>query len=97
MSTETFTHNVFLSAKDGTMVWSLAERLRKERLRVWPVAQQRPRKGGFGEWELRPGDRIPAKIEEKLKRAQFGLRISDFGFHSTFGVLASDLASPNRP
>jgi hypothetical protein len=37
----------------------LAERLRKDGLKVW-----------FDEWEIKPGDSIPAKIEEGLERAR---------------------------
>jgi hypothetical protein len=52
MSTETFTHDVFLShsAKDKALVRPLAERLRKDGLKVW-----------FDEWEIKPGNSIPAK------------------------------------
>jgi hypothetical protein len=52
---ETFTHDVFLShsAQDKPAVRELAERLKKDRLHVC-----------FDESELKPGDSIPAKIEE---------------------------------
>jgi hypothetical protein len=43
--------------------------LRKDGLKVW-----------FDEWVLKPGDSIPAKIEEGLEHSTFGFRISDFGF-----------------
>lgn len=64
-----FTHDVFLShsSKDKAVVRSLAERLRADGLKVW-----------FDEWVLKPGDSIPAKIEEGP--LHFGFRISDFGF-----------------
>ena len=54
MSTETFPYDAFLShsAKDKAVVRPLAERLRQDGLKVW-----------FDEWVLKPGDRIPAKIE----------------------------------
>ena len=60
MSTEAFTHDVFLShsAKDKAVVRPLAERLRKDGLKVW-----------FDEWVLKPGDSIPAKIEEGLEHS----------------------------
>jgi len=47
MSDADFTHDVFLShsAKDKAAVRPLAERLRKDGLRVW-----------FDEWVLKPGD-----------------------------------------
>ncbi len=41
------------------VVRDVAERLRKDGLRVW-----------FDEWEIRPGDSIPAKIEEGLERSR---------------------------
>ena len=56
-----FTYDVFLShsAKDKPVVRPLAERLRQEGLKVW-----------FDEWVLKPGDSIPAKIEEGLERSR---------------------------
>ena len=56
MSAE-FPYDVFLShsAKDKAMVRPLAERLRADGLKMW-----------FGEWVLKPGDSIPAKIEAVL-------------------------------
>jgi hypothetical protein len=58
---EAFTHDVFLSysSKDKRGVRALAERLRKDGLRVW-----------FDDWVLKPGDSIPAKIEEGLERSR---------------------------
>src|SRR5438876_12131160 len=56
-----FTHDVFLShsAKDKAVVRAVAERLRADGLRVW-----------LDDWEIRPGDSIPAKIEEGLERSR---------------------------
>ena len=56
-----FTHDVFLShsAKDKAVVRAVAERLRADGLRVW-----------FDEWEIHPGDSIPAKIEEGLEHSR---------------------------
>jgi len=53
-----FKYDVFIShsAKDKPVVRELANRLKKDGLRVW-----------FDEWELKPGDSIPAKIEEGLE------------------------------
>ncbi len=53
-----FQYDVFLShsAKDKAVVRPLAERLRADGLKVW-----------FDEWVLKPGDSIPAKIEEGLE------------------------------
>jgi hypothetical protein len=55
MSAETFPYDVLLShsAKDKAAVRPLAERLRADGLKVW-----------FDEWVLKPGDSIPAKIED---------------------------------
>ena len=56
-----FQFDVFLShsAQDKVVVRSLAERLRDEGLRVW-----------FDDWELKPGDSIPAKIEAGLEHSR---------------------------
>jgi len=56
-----FTFDVFLShsSKDKSIVRAIAERLRADGLRVWLDA-----------WEIRPGDSIPAKIEEGLERSR---------------------------
>ncbi len=56
-----FKYDVFLShsTKDKSRrggMRELANRLKKDNLRVW-----------FDEWELKPGDSIPAKIEEGLE------------------------------
>jgi hypothetical protein len=79
MSAEVFTHDVFLShsSKDKAIVRDLAEALRKDGLRVW-----------FDEWELRPGDSIPAKIEEGLERSRvLVLCMSANAFGSDWGQL----------
>ena len=56
-----FTFDFFLShsAKDKAVVRPIAERLRADGLRVW-----------FDEWEIKPGDSIPAKIEEGLEQSR---------------------------
>ena len=58
---ESFSYDVFLShsAKDKAVVRTVAERLRRDGLRVW-----------LDEWEIRVGDSIPSKIEEGLERAR---------------------------
>ena len=58
---ETFAYDVFLShsAKDKAVVRPLAKRLRADGLRVW-----------FDEWEIKPGDSIPAKIEDGLEHSR---------------------------
>ena len=62
---ENFTFDVFLShsAKDKAVVRPLAERLRKDGLKVW-----------FDEWVLKPGDSIAAMIEEGLEHFQSALQ-----------------------
>jgi len=59
--TAEFQYDVLLShsSKDKTVVRVVAERLRADGLRVW-----------FGEWEIRAGDSIPAKIEEGLEHSR---------------------------
>jgi hypothetical protein len=54
---EMFLYDLFLSysLQDKEIVRPIAERLRSDGLKVW-----------FDEWELKPGDSIPAKIEEGL-------------------------------
>ena len=56
-----FGFDVFLShsSKDKLVVRSIAERLRRDGLRVW-----------FDEWEIRLGDSIPAVIEDGLERSR---------------------------
>lgn len=55
---ESFSYDVFLSysAKDKAVVRAVAERLQRDGLRVW-----------LDEWEIRPSDSIPSKIEEGLE------------------------------
>jgi hypothetical protein len=55
-----FQYDVFLShsSKDKAVVRDVANRLRDDGLTVW-----------FDEWELKPGDNIPAKIEDGLERS----------------------------
>ena len=56
-----FKFDVFLShsAKDKAVVHTVAERLQADGLKVW-----------FDEWEIKPGDIIPAKIEEGLEHSR---------------------------
>ena len=58
---ESFQYDVFLSHsfKDKAIVRPIAERLRKDGLRVW-----------FGEWEIQSGDNIPSRFEEGLERSR---------------------------
>lgn len=58
---ETFKYDVFLShsSKDKPAVRALAERLKADGLRVW-----------FDEWEIKPGDSIPLKIEQGLEQSR---------------------------
>jgi hypothetical protein len=56
-----FKYDVFLShsSKDKAVVRPIAERLKRDGLRVW-----------LDDWEIRPGDNIPAKIEEGLEHSR---------------------------
>jgi hypothetical protein len=74
-----FQYDGFLShsAKDKAVVRPLAERLRKDGLKVW-----------FDEWVLKPGDSIPAKIEEGLEHSRvLGLCMSAIAFGSDWAQL----------
>ncbi|MGA8220344.1 MAG: TIR domain-containing protein [Candidatus Acidiferrales bacterium] len=81
MSASPFAYDVFIShsSKDKSIVHELAERLRADGLRVW-----------FDIWEIRPGDNIPAKIEEGLERSSVLLLcMSTNAFGSDWAVLES--------
>ena len=54
------------SSKDKAAVRPLAERLQQDGLKVW-----------FDEWEIKPGDSIPAMIEEGREPSYCGFRNSD--------------------
>jgi hypothetical protein len=79
MSTEAFTHDVFLShsAKAKAVVRPLAEWLRKDGLEVWPCPPKPLGEGGFDGWVLKAGDSMPAKIEEGLEHSKLGTRNSE--------------------
>lgn len=80
MSTD-FGFDVFLShsSKDKDVVRPLAERLRGDGVRVW-----------FDEWQIKPGDSIPAKIEEGLERSRvLVLCMSGNAFGSDWAQLES--------
>lgn len=76
-----FTYDVFLShsSKDKAIVRPIAERLRDDGLRVW-----------LDEWVLKPGDSIPAKIEEGLENSRvLVLCMSANAFGSDWAALES--------
>src|SRR5215212_7417128 len=76
-----FKYDVFLShsSKDKANVRAFAERLRADGLRVW-----------LDEWEIRPGDSIPAKIEEGLEHSRvLVLCMSTHAFGSDWAQLES--------
>ena len=58
---EDFDFDVFLSysSRDKDVVREIANRLKSDGVRVW-----------FDEWEIRPGDSIPAKIEDGLEHSR---------------------------
>ncbi|RJR45003.1 MAG: TIR domain-containing protein, partial [Desulfobacteraceae bacterium] len=59
--TEEFRFDVFISysSKDKAVARAVAERLRTDGLKIW-----------LDEWVLKPGDNIPAKIEEGLEHSR---------------------------
>ena len=76
-----FTYDVFLShsSKDKPVVRAVAERLRADGLQVW-----------FDSWVLKPGDSIPAKIEEGLEHSRvLVLCMSAHAFGSDWAQLES--------
>ncbi len=58
---DSFDYDVFLShsAKDKDVVREVAERLKSDGVRVW-----------LDEWEIKPGDSIPAKIDRGLEHSR---------------------------
>jgi len=74
-----FQYDVFVShsAKDKAAVRPLADRLRTDGLKVW-----------FDEWNIKPGDSIPAKIEDGLVR----INPKDARVH-----VVSRIDAPGRP
>jgi hypothetical protein len=78
---DNFKYDVFLSysSKDKAIVRTVAERLRKDGLRVW-----------FDDWEIRPGDSIPHQIEEGLEHSRvLVLCMSAHAFGSDWAQLES--------
>jgi WD40 repeat protein len=76
-----FLFDVFLShsSKDNAVVRAVAERLRADGLRVW-----------FDEWEIHPGDSIPAKIEEGIEHSRvLVLAMSENAFGADWPQLES--------
>lgn len=74
-----FRYDLFLShsSKDKAVAQPLAERLRKDGLKVW-----------FDEWEVKPGDSILAKIEEGLEHSRvLVLSMSAHAFGSDWAQL----------
>ena len=68
-----FPYDLFLShsSKDKVVVRGIAERLQRDGLKVW-----------FDEWEIKPGDNIPAKIEAGLEHSRtlvLCMSVSAFG------------------
>ena len=58
---DVFPYDVFLShsSQDKAVIRPLAERLRADGLRIW-----------LDDWEIRPGDSIPSKIEHGLEHSR---------------------------
>jgi hypothetical protein len=84
-----FPYDVFLShsAKDKARVRRLAEQLRQDGLKVW-----------FDEWVLKPGDSIPAKIEEgPFKFGTWNLELGIPRLCMSANAFDSDWAQLARP
>ncbi len=73
MSTQ-FDYDVFLShsSKDKPVVRELANRLRKDGLRVW-----------LDEWEIQPGDMIGLKIQQGLERSRTLLMVMSAAYFAS--------------
>ena len=81
-----FRYDLFLShsSKDKAVAQPLAERLRKDGLKVW-----------FDEWEVKPGDSILAKIEEGLEHSRvLVLSMSAHAFGSDWAQLEAGTFRP---
>ncbi len=79
--TPDFEFDVFLShsSHDKAVVSDLAERLKADGLRVW-----------FDQWQIKPGDNIPHKIEEGLEHSRvLVLCMSTNAFASDWATLES--------
>jgi len=78
---DSFTHDVFLSysTKDTAAVHELAERLKRDGLRVWLDA-----------WEIKPGDPILKRVEDGLEASRvLVLVMSQHAFASDWTTLES--------
>src|SRR5690349_3187953 len=78
---EQLSYDVFLShsSKDLVVVRGIAERLRADGVRIW-----------LDDWEIRPGDSIPAKIEHGLESSRvLVLCMSAHAFGSDWAQLES--------
>jgi len=78
-----FHYDVFLShsSKDKTVIRPIAERLQSDGLKVW-----------FDEWEIKPGDNIPVKIDEGLEHSRvLVLFMSSNAFGSDWTQLESGI------
>jgi small GTP-binding protein len=84
-----FVFDVFLShsSKDKGAVRAVAERLRRDGLKVW-----------FDEWEIKPGDEFRAKIEEGLEHSRvLVLCMSAHAFGSEWVKLEADTFQFRNP
>src|SRR5262245_12377641 len=78
---DNFKYDVFLShsSKDKEVVRAVAERLRADGLRIW-----------FDEWELKPGDNLPKKLDDGLEESRvLVLFMSANAFGSDWALLES--------
>jgi TIR domain-containing protein len=86
MNAETFTYDVFLShsAKDKAVVRPLAERLRKDRLKVWFDEWVLPSPAGAGEGGRRSGEGRGA--EGAKRKCASELQLSAFSLQPFLGA-----------
>lgn len=85
---EQFTHDVFLShsSRDKPVVRELAARLKRDGVRVW-----------LDEEQIKPGDSIPAKVEEGLEHSHVPvLCMSANAFGSDLAQLACPAEASER-
>ncbi|MDO9300244.1 MAG: TIR domain-containing protein [Anaerolineales bacterium] len=81
---DSLSYDIFISynSKDKVTVRRLAERLRADGLHVW-----------WDQWEIRPGDSIPLKIEQGLEQSRaLVLVMSEYAFASEWVTLERQTA-----
>src|SRR5690348_7565016 len=84
---EAFKYDVFIShsAKDKAAVRELAKRLNEDHLKVW-----------FDEWVIKPGDLIPAKVEEGLEQSRTLVLVMSSNSFASDWILMENLTARFR-